>query len=430
MSPCINSYIMKILALIITSIISIGCQKEILPSPCKLPDCSDTIKSHNSTLELVWQKPLRWDKEYTPAVYITDIGDAVVFNYDLIGQSKLYFINKIDTTGQRFYQPVRGAIKRQFYHSTEGLIAYDYKSIYKGYSASSMQKIAEVPERQQFSADGKLMGHNLYIFVRDYSAKISYIYKFNINDGTLTIDYEISDSECFDCEKIIIYTPTLVVTQSGDSLLNYERLLSKIEGESITEIETYKLTNGVKTLIWRSNDSKACIGTIGTCLYQDISVGISNPIYAIDVYTGKIVWEQPNNVKGSDWYTIVEPVLIDNKIYLTSSGRFYVVNADNGVVEYESDVIYSSSTESKLTYFEGVIYWTASDGGASKLYGMRLSDRKLVLRMSSPNYGKKPYYNDTNYDKNGLIIDTATRLAYTADGFFAQCFKIPENFGK
>jgi len=419
-----------ILYLLLACTVLFSCTPEPLPSPCKLPDCSDTIKSHNSTLELVWQKPLRWDKEYTPAVYITDIGDEVVFNYDLIGQSKLYFINKIDTTGQRFYQPVRGAIKRQFYHAKVGLVAYDYKSIYAGNSAATMQKIASAPEGQQFSADGRLIGDMLYTFVRDYSAKTSYIYKFNINDGTLSIDYEIHDSQCPECETIIIYAPTLVVTQNGDSLLNYKRLLSKIEGESINEIETFRLSNGDKSLIWQSNDRKAFIGTIGTCLYQDISVGISNPIYAIDVYTGEIVWEQPNNVKGSDWYTIVEPVLIDNKIYLTSSGRFYVVNADNGVVEYESDIIYSSSTESKLTYFDGVIYWTASDGGASKLYGMRLSDRKLVLRMSSPNYGKKPYYNDTNYDKNGLIIDTATRLAYTADGFFAQCFKIPENFGK
>ncbi|HQW55338.1 MAG TPA: hypothetical protein PK076_04400, partial [Saprospiraceae bacterium] len=60
---------MKILALIITLIISIGCHKEILPSPCKLPDCSDTIKLKDNTLGLMWQKPLRWDKEYTPAVY-------------------------------------------------------------------------------------------------------------------------------------------------------------------------------------------------------------------------------------------------------------------------------------------------------------------------------------------------------------------------
>jgi len=419
-----------ILYLLLACTVLFSCTPEPLPSPCKLPDCSDTIKSHNSTLELVWQKPLRWDKEYTPAVYITDLGDEVVFNYDLIGQSKLYFINKIDTTGQRFYQPVRGAIKRQFYHAKVGLVAYDYKSIYAGNSAATMQKIASAPEGQQFSADGRLIGDMLYTFVRDYSAKTSYIYKFNINDGTLAIDREIRDSECSECKTIISAAPNLIVTNRGDSILLYYKLYSVDSDKDRWLIESFLLSNGNKTKLWESDNPKLGFGEVGSVAYNNFHINIGKTIRAVNTYTGEIVWEQPNNVKGSDWYTIVEPVLIDNKIYLTSSGRFYVVNADNGVVEYESDVIYSSSTESKLTYFEGVIYWTASDGGASKLYGMRLSDRKLVLRMSSPNYGKKPYYNDTNYDKNGLIIDTATRLAYTADGFFAQCFKIPENFGK
>ena len=66
--------------------------------------------------------------------------------------------------------------------------------------------------------------------------------------------------------------------------------------------------------------------------------------------------------------------------------------------------------------------------GESKIFGMRLSDRKLVLSMNSPNFGKEPYLYDTNYYYNGLVIDPSTRLAYTADGFFAQCFRIPDKY--
>jgi len=420
---------MKILALIITLIISIGCHKEILPSPCKLPDCSDTIKLKDNTLGLMWQKPLRWDKEYTPAVYITDLGDEVVFNYDLIEQSKLYFINKIDTTGRRFYEPIRGTVKRQFYHSLVGLIAYDYKSIYTGNSAASMHKIASVPEGQQFSANGELIGDKLFIFVRDDLNKVSFIYKFDINDGRLSIDRQIKDSDCPECEQIITEVPDLQVSAKNDSFLVYYKYFTKGHGNGSWLTEVFLSKNETKTKVWESTEnSMTCYGD--GRMYGDYFIQVSTPITAINIYTGDVVWQKYNNIAAGKFRDITNGIFTGNKLNLISLGRFYIINADDGKVEYESDVIYSSSTESKLTYFDGVIYWTASDGGASKLYGMRLSDRKLVLRMSSPNYGKKPYYNDTNYDKNGLIIDTATRLAYTADGFFAQCFKIPENFGK
>jgi len=299
----------------------------------------------------MWQKSLRSDNEYTPNSKLTFASPYVCIQYDYTGNEKVLFINKEDTTSTRWTNPGSGGFVDRFYQPQLGIILVAYRAIYAGHDAASMEQITTVPNNLQFFAQNRLIGENVYANLRDYQNKINYIYRFNLFTREKSIDYEISDSECPECKIIIIYPPTLVVTQNGDSLLNYKRHFSKIDGESITEIETYKLRNGNKSLIWRSNDRKAFIGTIGTCLYQGISVGINNPIYAIDVYTGKIVWEQPNNVKGSDWYTIVEPVLIDNKIYLTSSGRFYVVNADNGVVEYESDVIYSSSTESKLTYF-------------------------------------------------------------------------------
>lgn len=118
----------------------------------------------------------------------------------------------------------------------------------------------------------------------------------------------------------------------------------------------------------------------------------------------------------------------NNKIYILEDGNLLIIDPEIGIIEYNSGQMFSDGANSNMTYFEGVLYWTAIDKGYSWIYGFRLSDKKLVLKMRSPNAGKPPYYNDAIFDRRGISIDPETRLGYTHDGFFAQCYMIPEKY--
>ena len=412
----------------IITLITFSCTKEPQPSPCRFPDCSDTLKTKPNVLELVWQKTLRADNEYTPNNKISFVGSFVCIQYDYIEREKVLYINKTDTTSSRWANINPDNFVDKFTHPTEGIILIDHFNMYKGINSNSMKLFARSPENLQFFSKNKLIGDYIYSSFRDESLKVNYIYKYNVFSGEQILDEKIPDSDCPECKYIIVYSPNLITTANSDSILVYNNIYSQGHGVGTIKVKAYILKNNKRSLLWESDNPRSLFGGLGNTVYNNVAINLNNPVYAVDIYTGKIVWEKPNNVKGSDWLTIVRPLIIEGKLYTISSGRFYVINPNDGTVEYESDEIYGSYTESNLCYFDGVIYWTAGYKGESKIFGMRLSDRKLVLSMNSPNFGKEPYLYDTNYYYNGLVIDPSTRLAYTADGFFAQCFRIPDKY--
>ena len=91
---------------------------------------------------------------------------------------------------------------------------------------------------------------------------------------------------------------------------------------------------------------------------------------------------------------------------------------------YVGEKVADGGIDSNISYYNGVVYWSTNDQAYSWIYGIRISDRKLVVRMRSPNWNKPPYYDDAIFDRRGLVIDPESGLGYTHDGFFAQCYKL------
>lgn len=405
-----------------------SCTKEPIPTPCTKPDCDTTkVIKKDSTLTLLWQKSLAKDNHYNPGVYITDIGDYVVFNYDIIEKSKLLFIDKQDTTSSRFYEPIQGAIKQQFYHKEVGLIALDYKTIYTGRDASSMHKIASAPEGTQFSAHNKLIGHELYMNLRREDKKESYIIRVNILTGEIVYDVTMKDSDYPGYQNIYIYTPSFFIKGINDTLLIYSSVFDLKNMPFDHKEEVIRKSTGELVFVDSSNYYLTTSQLDIINYHDDIIYNTGWDLKRVNTDSWNIVWRAPPISSRDSWLT-PNLILLDDRICFVDQGHYVEVDARTGVILYDSPEIYSPQSASEVTYFDGIFYWTAAADGYSWIFGLRASDHKVVLKMKSPNFGKAPYYNDTNYSTNGVVIDPETRLFYTADGFFAQCFRIPLSY--
>ncbi len=384
-------------------------------------------------LDLIWQLPLREDNEYTttsnsPLI----INDDIVFFYDAVtSQEKMLFVNKKDNKViTRFFAPVRGDLKDRFYHPLTGIVTNDFQSIFTGHNPETMKKIATVPNDLYFGANNNLIGDFLYMNLRDENKKENYVIKVNVNTGDIIYDRIVKDDLYMDYDKISLSAPASFVTNMNDTLLRYGYVLWK---GNMGDVKTEILNKKDNSFMWGYNRAKGVTLDRNTLKYKGNMISVEqDSIYCIEPYSGKTIWNKApiHSQKPIGWASR-NALLVGSTISLLDQGYYVEISAENGNISYESPILYAAQSNSQMTYFEGVFYWTAigADNDAySYLYGLRASDKKVVLKMKSPNAGKAPYYNDTNFDWNGLQIDTETRLGYTSDGFFAMCFKIPESY--
>ena len=190
------------------------------------------------------------------------------------------------------------------------------------------------------------------------------------------------------------------------------RELSLIKGNEITPIRT-------------EENPEILYQKINVIAYRDNLIATTrDSIYCIEPLRNKKIWVRPSK-KIDNAYPVyaTNKILIDNKIIQISDGHYTEINAENGDM-YVGEKLADGGIDSELSYYNGVVYWGTNDQAYSWIYGVRMSDRKLVIRMRSPNWGKPPYYNDAIFNRRGLVIDSVAGRGYTHDGFFAQCFKL------
>lgn len=216
--------------------------------------------------------------------------------------------------------------------------------------------------------------------------------------------------------------------KQNDTLMRYGYQFWKNNRVIKKTVEVYNKNSG--TLLWKDENKKLNIAQRRTLMWNgELFSFNTDSIYCLNPYTGKTRWSiAPIRNSIPIGWSLDNVILKEGKIYFLNEGHFVEVDANTGNISYDSPEIFSPQSNSGLTYFEGIFYWTCAEKGYSQIFGIRASDHKLVLKMKSPNAGKPPYFNDTNFVNNGLKIDPQTRLAYTADGFFGYCFRIPVSY--
>lgn len=400
-----------------------SCTPEPLPNPCPNTPCDTSAIMKDSILQLVWQISLREDREYTVGEKPIIMKDYINFSYDAISQEKMLFIAKKDNSVQRFYGPNKGDYKDRFYRDDVGIIAIDYLHIFTGTDPDHMKMIASTTPELQYGSNNNLIGNFLYLYSRDDLKKENYVKKVNIITGHVTTDRIVKDNEFPDYEQISIASPSYYTNPNYDTILNYSFFLWKNSwAEDYTDSKL--LTNN--DLIWTKNKKKLSTWQRNMISYGKSLISIiSDTIYSFNPYNGNFIWKKGGIHSGYAGWAVKGAHLLNRTISLLDQGHYVEIDAQTGATLYDSPEIFTPQSNSEMTYFEGIFYWTAAHKGYSWIYGLRASDHKVVLKMKSPNQGKAPYFDDPNYDWNGLQIDPETRLGYTADGFYAQCFKIP-----
>lgn len=418
---------MKLLYLMI--ILMAGCTKDPMPAPCTMPPCDSTTAKKDSLLKLIWQTPLRLDNDYTPGnqILLSSENELVAFLYDYTGNEKVLFVNKKDSSTTRFL-PEEGGIMNSFYHPIAGFIIMTSKSVFTRLDASSMKKIASAPNGLQFFANYNLIGDFVYGDLRDEGQRISYLFRLNVITGEIFIVQTIPDSNFPEYDEVTLTVPTYFIAGENDTLMRYGALFWKDNWVTKSTVEVYNKKSGL--LLWNDENKKLNVSQRRTIMFGNrlISCNVDS-IYCLDPHTGKTIWSIPpiRSTIPIGW-SLGNVIIHDGKLCFLNEGHFVEINANTGQIIYDSPEIFSPQSNSGMTYFEGILYWTCVEKGYSQIFGFRVSDHKLVLKMKSPNAGKPPYYNDTNFVNNGLKIDPETRLAYTADGFFGYCFRIPVSY--
>ncbi|HQW12544.1 MAG TPA: hypothetical protein PLP06_10385 [Saprospiraceae bacterium] len=415
---------MKLLYLIFNTLLLMSCHKEPLLSPCKLPDCSDTIKPKYTGLQLVWQKTLRPDNQYSPGNSITLTDDYVCFQYDYTGDEKILMMYKADTSSQRT-DITYGGVHDVFYHPGVGLIVIDEYSVYTGSDLNSLHKIATVPSCGRFRLFNRLIGDYLYLTdVRVECEGYTAVFKMNVRTGAWYTDRLQKDSDYQDIKVNTLDGPAYIMNQ-GDTLYTYVKYV-KIGDKPYITLETIR----DHQTLWIDSNFVTTTLQENLIQYKGATIAASTrAINYLEPVSGLVIWSTPPIARAS-WPTWLASnvFLEDEKLCFLDRGHFVELDANTGSILYDSPELHFPTSNSMMSYFDGVFYWTAASGGYSWIYGLRYSDKKLVLKMRSPNDGKAPYYSDPNFAINGLHIDPKTRLAYTADGFFAQCYRIPEKY--
>ena len=420
---------MKLYSFIIFSLLLSACTKEPLPpkpKPCDNPPC-DTTKPMSMTLELLWQIPLRLDKDYTVSDACPITPDYAVFRYDAVEQEKLLFVHKSDTSHARFFGPNEGNYLNVFYHPWVGIIAMDAWSVFTGQNAASMKKLATVPPGLQFQVNYNLYGDYVYGNLGYWNAKQQYIFRMNVYSGVIEYLRTIDHADCPECELILVVPPVLFELNNGNVIMSYFISYAKtVPGDIRRVLQEISLVKGSEIIPLRVEENPLInYWKESVIVYKDNwIVTTRDSIYCIEPLSNRKLWVRENK-KIDNAYPVngTDKILIGNKIISILEGHYTEINADNGDM-YVGEKVADGGIESQISYYNGVVYWGTKDQAYSWIYGIRISDRKLVVRMRSPNWNKPPYYDDAIFDRRGLVIDPESGLGYTHDGFFAQCYKL------
>ena len=117
------------------------------------------------------------------------------------------------------------------------------------------------------------------------------------------------------------------------------------------------LTVGTGDPVWSDtlpHKQVSCMGISGEILYVPTNEWDDySPLYAIDVLTGEILWENNDAYKG---YWDSSPVIVDNIIYITGGdGIARAINASSGVTIWET-AISGSDVAPTMSYYDGLLY--------------------------------------------------------------------------
>ena len=140
-------------------------------------------------------------------------------------------------------------------------------------------------------------------------------------------------------------------------------------------------------------------------------------VFCINLLDGSLVWKK----EFADGIYFGSLVQHNNLVMVHGSdhGLWALHKSDGREIWYNNTTI---GTVNRLSYFDGVIYFTSS--GSGLLYAIKAETGETIWAEFSANYSKRTP--DVSFMFAEVIIDPVRRVLYTADGYYLMCIKLPE----
>ena len=139
-------------------------------------------------------------------------------------------------------------------------------------------------------------------------------------------------------------------------------------------------------------------------------------LFCYDLNDGEVVWKRTFSTGfGSSNSAIAEGKIIINAY----SKNIYALDLATGDIIWENSETETENSTS-MVYHNGNVYFISE--GRGKLLGIQVSDGEVVLEMDSPN--------DTGFNgvglRSGIAIHPELNYLYMSDNYFLMCIKLPE----
>ncbi|MCO6459977.1 MAG: hypothetical protein J5I59_01120 [Saprospiraceae bacterium] len=429
---------------VLMTLMSMGCTKEPMPSPCKLPDCSDTTKWVFDPPDSMGVMPVLWYKlAHGPDTsgsyqwcFATEDGVVLVNEYE--EDQNVPYVRFLDreTGEEKWYWD---GIKTdsysdiQFLPDREILMVKDWRknAVLDVRTGKEMMNVSlpSVPEMLN-SPQGRILGNYFFTFImRRWNNSIgttdySFVMRTRIDDGlhwdtlyTLN-DYEISG-----------YTPDFsnvelwMHPQTGDSIILINNRLFHWEnyqkGKPINTLERSDVIayNLSKRKVEWTIDSICKVSQ----LYEQFHIVKNSAFFSsndrgtavINLLNGKIIKEDiPAGIHLLD--------TVNNELIGRGAERIYRFDEFGNIVKSFDFPDYVNLNGMEL--FEGYLYFSSYYGD---LYVVNATTGKIVFQ----HFSIAMFVPQSVLGMRGRAsVDRKHRLLYCSDLWGTYCLKIPDKW--
>jgi outer membrane protein assembly factor BamB len=407
---------------IVISLLLFSCNKgedDLIPTP----NPCDTCQVSNSKLQMVWQEPLWIDTGHYNSSDPIYWNDNVLFSAKIDGGEILRMRNA--NTGKLIWEwNEHLSPNNRFSHS---------KFVHKGnliYCTSNEVYSINLENGQTIWAYKNPTGNGLpfisvfgdYVFHTHVSGKFpnltSYLVRANINEGVWDTIYTIKMKDGY---TPFVSPPGIWINPHGDTILiSQNRSYNYPASDGQIDLIAYNMNKDSILYEIIDLDPQGDSNVRPPLVWEDkvYFIGVRT-VYCIDAPTGEIIWKKYFSEVGEHLWTCNILIAEDKLIVNPDNQNLYALDPHTGE-EIWKETNSGSTCWNDMVFYEGVVYF--GSWGEGRLYAVDAQTGEHIWAEQSPNKAKDSRANINT----GVAINPDLGYIYTADGFFAMCFKLPE----
>lgn len=424
---------------VITSIFSLlfglwGCTPEYVPEPFDVSDWIGASIKCDTTLKLVWQKPIASDTTNLTSSFYKSNG-TLIYQISPMGErkSELGFFNfendKIVYKNKLLSDPNKEIYF--FLDEVNSLVTYNGILCYSdGRRLYGVNDNAEIiwklkPNGSKEEGYGSPFLSNFNGLILFPSSNQDWVDStgYGMPCYLLGVDIHNGSKKTLFTEPEQRYIrslldPPVAFEHNGDLIVVFQiRKYNFLNGNNRSDVVSWNVTQNKQ--LWRLDSiDRMGIGSANRLLYENGKVyyAANSDIYCFDPITGTQLWKQ--SFTNFPYHFQTNNLLLTDKGLIVKSNdhEICLLNKENGQIQWENRNVGTSPNQ--LLYFKGDVFFNCGDG---TLQCVNVNSGLIKFKMKSPNNCKD---DRAHYGIIQFIINPENNLLYISDNFFVQCFQL------